>query len=503
MTVRIKLISICFFLAVSNIFGADYQGLQKVYAGGEGVPYSVTGPTDSANVHIADSIDFVAAAVDSVNAKVPQNTKGMLLAPPLSADSQLDNQVHSGTWTLADDIYTVSDSSTVIDEFHIYYRHDKVAIDPDYLGNRAQLQKIQNYLANSPKIDSITIYSWASPEGGLPHNRWLSVERGKTAKQFILALDSEGRLDPSKIKLSPLVENWTGLKQKVENDYFEADREKVLRIISDNSVGEETRKWRLQRLNDGKTWDYLVKNYMRELRSATWICVWAKAIEPVDILEGPADSLLAPQPTITVPEYYSPRVPYRTGAAVKSNLLYDAFTAVNLGVEVPLGEDLSLNAHLLFPWWTAGPYGNKYAMQILALEGQMRWWFAQRQKNWYDADVVSGEYRQRDALTGHFIGIGAGTGKFDIQWGRDFGCYQCYFKEIGLSYGYSFPITRHWNMEFELTLGYMGIDYQHYIPTPDWEVLLRDNNKAGTLHYWGPTRLQIALVYPILVQRRK
>ena len=54
-----------------------------------------------------------------------------------------------------------------------------------------------------------------------------------------------------------------------------------------------------------------------------------------------------------------------------------------------------------------------------------------------------------------------------------------------------------------MTLGYMGIDYQHYVPAPDYSILIRDNFGAGTFHYWGPTRVTISLVYPIYLKKNK
>ena len=166
--------------------------------------------------------------------------------------------------------------------------------------------------------------------------------------------------------------------------------------------------------------------------------------------------------------------------AAKTNLLGDIVTAVNFGLELPLGKNFSANAHFMFPWWTAGPYGNKYALQMLNAEGELRWWFAPGEQ----------------VLQGHYLALQGNGGKFDIQWGRDFGCYQCYNWGVGLSYGYSMSLSEHWNLEFSLSLGYMAIDYQHYVPSPDWSILIRDDAKVGTLHYFGPTSLKVSLVYP-------
>lgn len=182
---------------------------------------------------------------------------------------------------------------------------------------------------------------------------------------------------------------------------------------------------------------------------------------------------------------------------VKTNLLYDAVTALNFTVEFPLSDRFSLQYEQIFPWWNAGPHGNKYSMQVLSFGGEARWWFAPRIQH-ADNEEVSEAQRQRPKLLGHCLGLYAHAGKFDIQAGRKFGCYQNYFKGVGLSYGYSLPLGRRANMEFSVSVGYMAIDYQHYIPSSDWSVLLKDNGKAGTKHYFGPTKAKISLVFPIV-----
>ena len=270
----------------------------------------------------------------------------------------------------------------------------------------------------------------------------------------------------------------------MEKNYHRQDRDRLLKILRTEGIGEETRKWRIQQLDNGYTWEYLKRNYMKQLRSATWLCVWTGvgAIEPLQVFR---DSLRSPQPNFGRTVEAVERSVSEFTLAAKTNLLGDLVTAVNFGLELPLGKNLSANAHFMFPWWTAGPYGNKYALQMLNAEGELRWWFAPGEQ----------------VLQGHYFALQGNGGKFDIQWGRDFGCYQCYNWGVGLSYGYSMSLSEHWNLEFSLSLGYMAIDYQHYVPSPDWSVLLRDNAKAGVLHYFGPTGLKVSLVYPFHIQR--
>ena len=134
--------------------------------------------------------------------------------------------------------------------FAIYYRFDDVRFDPDYLDNRRTADQISGYLLESPRIDSIIVYSWSSPEGSYLYNARLSKERAKTAVRFLLDHSPDStKLNSSKIRISPMAENWLGLKKLVEENYRRQDKEKVLQIISDETISVDTRKWRLQQLD--------------------------------------------------------------------------------------------------------------------------------------------------------------------------------------------------------------------------------------------------------------
>lgn len=244
----------------------------------------------------------------------------------------------------------------------------------------------------------------------------------------------------------------------------------------------------------------MLRNYMPQLRAATWICVWAEVIEPLPAVaamtvEAAALTEAAPAresaPVVTVEEQ-------KTIVALKTNMLLDAVTAVNFAVEVPFeikGNKFSALYEHHTPWWLTK--NNKYCLQFLTYGGEARWWFAPRTTSGSDSS------KQRDALAGHFLGVYGWGGIADIQAGRNFGCYQFDFWSTGLTYGYSMPIASWANLELSISAGYANIPYQHYIPTDDWQILIKDKNKAGTLHYFGPTKAEVSLVIPIKATFRK
>ena len=404
--------------------------------------------------------------------------------------------------------------------YRLYYRWNEVDIDSSYLHNADNLRKIVDHLHSFPKIDSISIWSYASPEGIFEHNAKLARQRAVAARNFILSNCTEDNgLNRRKIILHPVPENWAGLREAVETGYHRWDREKVIEILDDMTISDATREWRLQQLDGGISWKWMRIHLMPKLRVATYVRVWGsmenvpaaaaeqlqrRGIASVVAVESPQqpigmthDSLVFNQAAANGSNTVQPR---RTIAAVKTNLLYDAATAVNFAVEIPFGKHFSIQYEHLCPWWKGGPNGNKYCLQMLSMGGEARWWFLPKTREWYSPEVLSGKKRQRDALMGHFIGIYGDGGKFDIQVGRKFGLYQTHFWGAGLSYGYSLPVGKWANMEFSLSVGYMCIDYRKYTPAPDWSILIEDENGMGRMHWIGPTKAKVSLIVPVTVK---
>ena len=40
------------------------------------------------------------------------------------------------------------------------------------------------------------------------------------------------------------------------------------------------------------------------------------------------------------------------------------------------------------------------------------------------------------------------------------------------------------------------------IPSEDWQILWRDRDRQGILHYFGPTQLKVSLVRPLQIRYR-
>ena len=332
---------------------------------------------------------------------------------------------------------TPSDS-TVAMRFRIYYPVGKSQLREDYMENAKTLQHIQKYLEHSSQIDSITIYSYASPEGPYQLNKRLATNRGKTIKNYLLKhLPAHRSLSDHLIIIDPTAENWSGLRDLVFYQYPYANRDEVLAVLDRTDIGDERRKALLKRLDGGKSWNYMLKYLMPQLRYATWVTVWRRleidkpledtSLQKMDFPEMPLPKL-APLPVLG-----EERLDTAFTFAVKSNLLYDAVTALNVEVEVPIKNHWSVMVDHVFPWWEKG---NKYCLQLLETGVEGRYWFRNNQYH-------------SQKLQGHFAGAYAMSGKYDFQKDRDL-CYQGTFWSAGATYGYAKKISRLFRLEFSV-----------------------------------------------------
>lgn len=389
--------------------------------------------------------------------------------------------------------------SSITKKISVLYRTDESDIDENYRDNLARTDSIRNILTPPcNKIDSIIIFSWASPDGSYTHNSDLAVERNLKARDYLLKEYPE--LDPDLIKLKPGTENWTYLSEIVQERYSRPDKERVLNIIYDTSVGVETRKWRLKRLDEGRTWNYLLHNYMPLLRASTYIFVYTEDLEP-EITEIPeiAETEPAPVPEpeeevteqadtaqVIIPQQEvtpGPESLSRTIFAMRTNLLVPL---LNFGAEVPLGNNWSIGADYYFPWMKRNSH-NKECFQLLGWSLEGRYWFGK-------------DRTEADRLKGHSLGLSTMIGYYDFE--RNYAGQQGEFANISIDYLFALPLCKdRISLEFTAGIGYfltMGRPYD----------VFHDGGKAYRKgyskrdHWIGPNKIGVSLVVPIKAKRR-
>lgn len=393
----------------------------------------------------------------------------------------------------------------------VYFANNSTMLMRDYKTNGTALGKLDELL-QTPEIifalDSIVIQGASSIIGSFRTNERLAGERAAAVRGYIQW--KHPHIDPGKIRIAPSVFNWEELRERVRQDPFVPSGASVLDILS-LPLSDESKQAQIQLLDNGATENYIIDHFARYMRSATSLVFYMKEEAGKDdgpySMPGdgpePAAGAVTEKGKSPEPDDADERVPdareqapvARPGAAreskpllaVKTNLLYDLGSALNLEMEVPLGRRWSVSAEWIFPWWLWEK--KQYALEILNGNVEGRYWW--------------GDRTRREPLTGWFTGVYAGGGYYDVEWKTK--GYQGEFLSAGFTGGFAHRIGRNWRMEYSLGVGYLGSKYREYVPETicgddQWHLIRK---RHGQVNWVGPTRAKVSLVWMIHRSDRK
>lgn len=160
---------------------------------------------------------------------------------------------------------------------------------------------------------------------------------------------------------------------------------------------------------------------------------------------------------------------------VKTNALYWATTTPNVGLEVSIAPQWTMEFEGGYNPWTFNEEKNTKAKHYL-VSPEIRYWFC-------------------DSFNGHFIGLNANFTQFNI-------CGIPLFKDVrregwavggGITYGCSWPISRCWSIEADLGLGVWYTAHRTF-----------EARKCGLFNEtvskvaFGPTSLGLSFVFLIM-----
>lgn len=163
--------------------------------------------------------------------------------------------------------------------------------------------------------------------------------------------------------------------------------------------------------------------------------------------------------------------------ALKTNVLYWATTTPNLGLEASMGRKHSVQLFYgLNPWKSTGGQ----TLRHWVLQPEYRYWFCESFNGWFlGAHLMGGEFNAGDVeLPFHVLP--------DLKDHR----YQGWYVGGGVTVGYQWMISRHWNFEASLGLGYDYIKYDKFKCG-----VCGERVQSSDAHYWGPTKAALSFLY--------
>ncbi|MCR8874022.1 DUF3575 domain-containing protein [Phocaeicola barnesiae] len=168
--------------------------------------------------------------------------------------------------------------------------------------------------------------------------------------------------------------------------------------------------------------------------------------------------------------------------AVKTNLLYDMTATMNLGAEVRVSPQWTLDVSANWNPWT---FSDNKKWKQLVVQPEARYWFC-------------------EAFNGHFVGAHLLGGIYNMgNWdtgftflGTDFGKLKDYRFEgwmlgVDVAYGYQWMLSKHWSVEAEIGIGYVYSQYDKYDCATCGETYEQDKPH----NYFGPTKAALSLIY--------
>ena len=375
-----------------------------------------------------------------------------------------------------------------LDSVLVYANTDLVPVTYEIyqteIASNSQLEDITSTIDAILSDERVQLaYVWvggsASPDGPEATNRRLAGERAAALEQYLL---SHSSVSADRLRVDNLGEDWYSIERAIRSSEIK-DKSAVLNIITTEHDADR-RERRLKRLSGGTTWRQLCSDIFPPYRNARMVIVChAEAIkaEPAPVPEEvpiepepEPEPMPEPEPEPIPVEVPAPAPPVETRfIAAKTNLLWDAATIANIGVEIELGRRWSIDLPVYY-----SPYNlsSTRKLRVLATQPELRRWLGTK----------AGE--------GHYVGLHGHLAGFNVAI-NDHGRYQDPEHPLwgfGIGYGFAlnFGADKHWGLEFNIGAGFANYRYDAYYNRPNGQIY-----KSGRDTYWGITRAGITLSY--------
>lgn len=174
---------------------------------------------------------------------------------------------------------------------------------------------------------------------------------------------------------------------------------------------------------------------------------------------------------------YTDEIDYQVKAlpskwSIKTNLLYDATSTINLGVEYLISDKYSIDIPVNWNPWT---FSNDKRFKHVLIQPEFRYW-------------------KNSPLSGHFFGLHLhwafyNVGKTHYPFHLKHR-YQGWLAGAGLSYGYRWNLSRKFDFEATIGAGYAYLHHSKYEPEVCGPFIKQDGK-----HYWGITKTALNIIY--------
>ena len=417
---------------------------------------------------------------------------------------------------------------------YLHFKQNDAQFEGGYLGNSQAADSLAALIQSlgPDRIESVNVTAYASPEGTHERNMQLTHMR---AAQFGNILESRLPQLSDKLEVQAGGEAWQLLRERVANDSAMSgdSRRKILATLDDNTIGDDTRKWRLAHRLDQSDYRYLLEAHYRYLRCLEIVIRFkemdtgrqtmpdneSRASETVQTPVPYPEQGLEPEPDIELEPEFVAGTHSGTGSvqeqpesetvqsgkgkpvlAISTNIPYDITYVPRYGLTSIPSLSLeyypssyghwSFGADAEFPMWKHWDEHRFLQIQNLTLNTRFYLKKGDYRGLYALANVNAARYGigwDAKGWEGEGFGVSAGLGyKFSLC-GR-------LFLDTGVALGYFHSRYDPYEYGFDSTQRY----YYDYVGLPE-DFVIRNH----TLDWFGPTRVWIALGYDFFTRKAR
>ena len=386
------------------------------------------------------------------------------------------------------------------DSLDVFFQQGKSLLVPSFRNNGNALDSLfalmrQRLADPAYRLQRVNVTGFTSPEGPLSYNEWLAKKRTAVLADY---MRQHAGVPDSLFSYSLRVSDWNTVMRMVTEDTAFPYRQEFLSALDgvlQDKVGNDTDTLllynKLRNVKGGVPYWYMYHNIYPALRKSSLNLAYRHMPVLPEVEEKKStDTVIVAEPTQPV-DTVEPQPQLREPLmAIRTNLLYDLATAVNVGIEFyTRNPHWSILAHYTFPWWSSKK--NHLCLQVLDGSIEPRYYF-----------------NGQAGHTGHYLSLYGHANLYDLGLDEELG-WQGEGWGAGLGYGHVWQPFKNkkWKLEAFIRVGYYHSVYDPYHAGEpgndkyyyDWEGpienFVRRNHR---LRWFGPTGLGVTLSYDLI-----
>lgn len=349
-------------------------------------------------------------------------------------------------------------------------------IRKDRYGNEETIKRISQVIeslmfnGDVHHIDSITVVGNASFDGPYLFNKRLSEQRAEAVRSLLT--DTFPQLKQVPFLIHSVPENWEMFESMILCDESFEYREEILRLMEE-VPDTRRRKTLLKHLDNGRCWKLLAERVLPDNRNTLFCIIWTMPkVDPTAALRMPEKTTAQ----LSLSKVDTPKMkPVRFG--VYTNMLYWLALTPNIGIEWYPSAKWSVHIDGMYTWWELGAFSQEKQprYKLWEVRPEVRYWF-----------------NHKDNLhRGHSLAVYASAGRANLKFGYTGKEGDAY--GAGLSYNYVWRLIPALYLELGISAGYVHYKYDKYYYNTDNAKDIYDG--SFKTNYFGPTRLNVGLVY--------